>query len=222
MNKKTVLLVLGLGVGGCCLFGTGGLVILGLMAPETPPAAPASAADKPGAGGDTSLGGYVIWGSATPTAEGFAGSLVGNWMLMDGASSIESIERISDDVVKVRSNRSGELWHFSFEGDGSYAFRYVVTYNRRALISTEKGEWSSNGAQLTLTPSSCTEKTASETNDCTEPTPRTYALTTVRMEELTPNDRKGITFEGVRFTGPTPKFASGANNLSYLQLQRVR
>lgn len=121
-------------------------------------------------GGDDSLGGYRIWGRATPTAEGFAESLVGRWLLMDGASSIETI---SEDVVRVRNNRSGELWHFTFEADGSYAFRYVITYNRRALINVERGEWSSDGAQLTLTPSSCTTKGVSETTDCTEPFART-------------------------------------------------
>lgn len=224
MKTKTILIIVGVSVGGCCLFGSG-ILLLGAMADDTPTPSRTSAttATAPAKeGGDTSLGGYIIFGTATPTANGFAESLVGHWMLMDGASSIESIETISDDVVRVRNNRSGELWHFIFEEDGSYAFRYVVTYNRRALINVEKGQWSSDGAHLTLSPSSCVARTVSEKSDCLEEAPRTYALTTLQLEELTSNDRKGVTFPGVKIEGPTPKFASGANQLSALSLQRVR
>ena len=50
---------------------------------------------------------------------------------------------------------------------------------------------------------------------------RTYALTTVRMEELMPNDTQGASWTGVALAGPTPKFAAGANQAS-LRLMRVR
>ncbi len=217
MNKKTLIILGALSVGGCCVLGSG-LLALGLLAPDGEQAQSAEAAAAPPVAG---VGDYIIWGSATPVAEGFAESLVGNWAMMDGATSIESLETISEDVIRVRNNRSGELWHFIFGADSTYAFRYVITYNRRALISVERGEWSSDGAQLTLAPASCTEKTASETTDCLEPAPRTYALTTVRMEELMPNDTQGASWTGVALAGPTPKFAAGANQAS-LRLMRVR
>jgi hypothetical protein len=223
VTKKTILILVGVSVGGCCLFGSG-LLVLGALAADDSPESATQAAAAPAIkeGGDASLGGYIIWGGATATADGFAESLAGNWMLMDGASSIDSIESITQDVVRVRSNRSGELWLFSFDADGSYAFRYVITYNRRALLNVEKGEWSSDGARLTLTPLSCEQKGVSDTNDCFEPAVRTYAMKTMQLEELTPNDRKGVIFGGLELAGPTPKFASGANQISTLTLQRVR
>ena len=139
-------------------------------------------------------------------------------MLMDGAS-VTSIEAIHSDSVEVKTKRSGELWHFTFDTDGTYAFRYLVTANYNKVIWVEKGDWSTDGAHLTLTPDSCTSKSPHETLDCLEPAPRTYALSTLQLEELTPYDnKKGVVFGGVRFTGPWPSYAKG----SYRDLQRVQ
>lgn len=173
-------------------------------------------------GGDDALGGYRMSGSSTVTANGFAGSLAGSWMLMDGATSIESITRLSENVVKVRNNRSGELWHFTFDDDGRYTFRYVFTVNRMASISAEEGEYATDGATLTLTPSSCTTRFAGEASDCFEPAPRAYATATIDMEELVQDNQVAAHWQGLRLTGPHAKFASGANNLAHLNLQRVR
>ncbi len=220
MSKKTILILLAVCVGGCCLLG-GGILALGAMASDEPPAPPAteaaSARSAP-AGSDTQLGGYVIFGRSTLVAEGFTESLVGNWMLMDGAS-VHSIEAIHSDSVEVKTKRSAELWHFTFAGDGSYVFRYFISVNYQKVIWTEKGGWTSDGATLTLTPDTCTSKSSNETENCLEPAARSYALSTLQLEELTPSDNKrGVLFTGVRFTGPWPSFAKG----SYRDLQRVQ
>lgn len=229
MNKKVILIVAGVCVGGCCLLGTG-LLALGALAADDgeapqPPAAGserATAELAPPSGGDDALGGYRLSGSATVLAEGFSGSLAGNWMLMDGATSIESIERLSEGVVKVRNNRSGELWHFTFDDGGHYTFRYVFTVNRMASLSAEEGDYTSDGATLTLTPSSCTTRFGGESSDCLEPAPRAYAMTTIQMEELVQDNQTPTHWQGLQLTGPHARFASGANNLANLKLQRVR
>lgn len=228
MNKKVILIVAGVCVGGCCLLGTGVLALGALAAddaePPQPPAAGGSeraTAEGP-SGGDDALGGYRLSGSATVQAEGFAGSLAGHWMLMDGATSIESIERISEGIVKVRNNRSGELWHFTFDDGGHYTFRYVFTVNRMASLSAEEGEYTSDGATLTLTPSSCTTRFGGESTDCLEPAPRSYAMATIQMEELVQDNQTPAHWQGLQLTGPHATFASGANNLAHLKLQRVR
>lgn len=208
-------------LGGCCLSGAV-LVGLGLIASDDAPAVTSGPPAQGPAGGDGKLGGYVIFGKSTPVAEGFADSLEGSWMLMDGAS-VESIESIHSDHVVVKTKRSGELWHFTFGSDGSYAFRYVITGGfGGSVIWVEKGEWTSDGAQLTLTPGSCFSKSASERSECLEPGARTYALTTVQMEEFTPTERKGATWTGVRFTGPFPSYSQGPNPYAYRELQRVQ
>jgi hypothetical protein len=220
VSKKTVLILLAVSVGGCCLFGTL-LLALGAMAsdPESTPRSTetASARSAP-AGTDTQLGGYVIFGVSTPTAEGFTESLVGNWMLMDGAS-VHSIEAIHSDSVEVKTKRSAELWHFAFAGDGSYVFRYFISVNYQKVIWTEKGEWTSDGSTLTLNPTACTSKSSNEREDCLEPGARIYALSSLQLEELTASDNKrGTLFTGVRLTGPWPSFSKG----SYRDLQRVQ
>ena len=86
----------------------------------------------------------------------------------------------------------------------------------------ERVRHTSDGAQLTLSPESCVSKASSEKTECLEPGDRTYSLTTVQLEELTPNERVGVTFKGVRFTGPFPGFSQGPNPYSYRELQRVQ
>lgn len=217
-TAKTGLLIAGLVLGGCCL-STGALVLLGLLAGDDAP--PASATLAPGGSGDPKLGGYVIWGRSTPLHEGFTESLEGDWLLMDGAS-VESIEEIHSDHVVTRTRRTGELWHFSFGSDGSYAFRYVITSRLGAVIWVEKGEWHAEGSTLTLTPDSCFSKSASERTDCLESAERSYALSTVQLDELTANDRPGVSFTGLRLTGPFPGYSQTTNPYQYRELQRVR
>jgi hypothetical protein len=220
MTTKTLLIIAALSVGGCCLFGTG-LVVLGALVSDDAPVAAAAGSALPTAGGNPKLGGYVIFGRSTPVADGFAESLEGNWLLIDGAS-VESIESIHSDHVVVKTSRTGELWHFTFESDGSYAMRYLITSRIGSVMFVEKGDWTSNGAQLTLTPDSCTEKAPSETTDCLESGARTYSLSTVQMDELTANDQPGATWKGVRFTGPFPKYMQGPNPYPSRDLQRVQ
>lgn len=224
MNKKTVVILAVLGAGGCCFFGVGGVILMGAFAGEGDAEGTASATAVPAAGiagGNPALGGYKAWGRATPTAEGFAEALNGKWMQIDGAPTVVTIEQISEDVVKVKGNRSGELWHFAFE-DGSYVFHYVVTFNGLMVMNVERGEWSADAKQLTLTPSSCVEATSSEKKDCLDPGARSYQMTTVQLEELVPDGSPAALFTGLRLVGPTPKFASSPNPLSSMQLQRVR
>ena len=211
MNLKTGVIIAVVFLGCCCLM-TAGLMAVGLLTSDDTISAspsPGPSTTTPPAGGNASLGGYLIYGTSTPIADGFADSLEGNWMLIDGAA-VESIEEIHSDHVVVRSRRSGELWHFTFESDGSYTYRYVITGSLGAVIWVEKGQWTSDGASLTLTPESCFSKAPGERTECLEPAVRTYTLTTVQMEELTPNERKGATWKGVRFTGPFPSYSQGA------------
>ena len=217
-----MLLIGAVSVGGCCLFSSAAIVLVSLAADDSPsPEGAATRAPVATGGGDSKLGGYMLSGRSTVTSEGFADSLVGNWMLMDGAS-VKSIESIHSDHIEVRTSSVGELWHFTFEAGGSYAFRYLITARANKVLWVEKGEWSTDGAQLTLTPESCTSKSMSETSDCLEPTARTYALTTITMDELTANERIGASWTGVRFTGPFPAFSQGPNPYSYRELQRVQ
>ena len=220
MKTKTLLIIAAVSVGGCCLFGMA-LIALGALVSSEAPTPSGTALAAPAAGGNPKLGGYVIFGRSNPVAEGFAESLEGNWLLIDGAS-VESIESIHSDHVVVKTSRTGELWHFTFEGDGTYAMRYLITSRIGSVMFVEKGDWTSNGAQLTLTPDSCTEKAPSETTDCLEPGARTYALTTVQMDELTPGDQPGATWKGVRFSGPFPKYMQGSVPYSTRDLQRVQ
>ncbi len=225
MSKKTLLILLGVSVGGCCLFGTGSILVLGLLAPEpgdmNPVAAPATTATATVAGGNAKLGGYLIYGRSTPMNEGFADSLVGNWMLMDGAA-VDSIESIHNDYVEVKRSRTGELWHFTFEDGGSYSFRYLISGKFGQALWVEKGEYTSDGNQLTLSPSECLSKANGSKEECLESTPRTYQLTTVRMDELTPDERVGANWVGLRLTGPFPSWSQGPNPYSYRELQRVQ
>ncbi len=214
---KTGLIIAGVLVSLCCLT-TSALVFLGLFAADSsPPTGPSPSTASPGG----KLGGYVIFGKSTPVAEGFSDSLEGSWMLMDGAS-VDSIEEIHSDHVVVKTKRSGELWHFTFESGGDYTFRYVISGSYASVMWVEKGQWTSDGAQLTLSPESCFSKSASEKTDCLESGERRYTLTTVELEEFTPNDRVGVTFKGVRFTGPFPNFSNGPSPYTYRELQRVQ
>ena len=215
---KTGLIIAGVLVSLCCLT-TSGLVFLGLFAADSVPTRPPASSTATGGGGK--LGGYIIYGKSTPVADGFADSLEGSWMLMDGAS-VDSIEEIHSDHVVVKTKRSGELWHFTFESGGDYTFRYVISGSYGSVIWVEKGQYTSDGAQLTLSPESCFSKASSEKTECLEPGERTYTLTTVQLEELTPNERVGVTFKGVRLTGPFPSFSQGPNPYSYRELQRVQ
>lgn len=222
MNKKTILIILGVSFGGCCLLGMGSLVLAALVAePEADAranvaAAPSEASAAVGTG-DPKLGGYMPYGSSKVAADGFAESLVGNWLYLDGAA-VDSIESIHSDHVMVKRNSVGWLYHYSFDGDGSYAFRYVITGKSGMAIWTERGTWASDGSQLTLNPESCTSKASGNTEDCFEGGARSYALTTMRMEEFTLNGTGGASWPGVRFTGPFPSWAQGANP----ELQRVQ
>ena len=156
MGKKTILIIAAVCVGGCCFFGAGVLVLGAAAANDDAPAAAVTTTTTTSAGGTGgTLGGYIIYGRSTPIAAGYGESLIGDWMLMDGAS-VESIEAIHSDRIEVKTSRTGELFHYSFAEDGSYAFRYLITSRMGKALWVEKGEWTSDGTNLTLTPGSCT------------------------------------------------------------------
>ncbi|GEM_PF-3268521 len=222
MNKKTVIILVCVAVGGCCLFGTatiGAAMLFGEDPPASDNSAPGETVVVEGAA--PKLGGYRLAGGATVTAEGFADGLEGGWLMMDGAA-VDSIDEITSGHVTVRTSRIGELWHYLFEGDGTYIFRYHLSTQSIKAIYVEKGAWSSDGASLTMNPESCTSKASGFKQDCLEAGERSYALGTLDMEELTLDSRVGEHFPGLRLTGPFPSWCQTQPPYRYRELQRVQ
>lgn len=217
MNKKTVLILVVVAVVGCCLFGTATLGAAMLFGEEAPAAANTTQTAPVAVG----LGGYKPAGRSTVVAEGFADPIEGSWLLMDGAA-VDSIDEITSAHVTVRTSRVGELWHYAFDGDGTYVFRYYLSTKSIKAIWVEAGEWSTDGATLTMTPGSCTSKASGHEEDCLEGGARTYGLSTLQLEELTADSRVGDTFSGLRLTGPFPSWCQSSTPFSYRELQRVQ
>lgn len=220
MTRKPIfwiLLVLGVSVGGCCLFSVA-ILGLGAMADDSRAAATATA--------PTSTAGK--WRGALEVGRGasFTQSLPGDRWVAQYGSNVDNVVARAGNTQWVQTNTSGSLYEFVFDDDGTYVLNWVsgLTMNGMHYNShcTERGSWSLSGTQLTLQPDSQAAAYSNDnsTQDKTDQDlpARRYEVLDLTMETMeVPKER----FPGVLMSGPKAAWDTGSGGDVKLTLQRL-
>jgi len=211
-----ILVVLGVGASGCCLFS---LAILGLgaMADDSPAAA---------VSGSTAGGGQ--WLIAVEVARGASLSQPlpgGRWVAQYG-SNVDHVVARAGSTAWVQTNTSGSIYELTFDDDGTYTWAWSsgLTMNgaRFEANCTERGTWSVAGPQLTLQPSSqsaeYSNSSGTQTKTDQDLRARSYEVLDLTLETL---DAPKQRFAGMKMSGPKPAWSTDSGNSLAMTMQRL-
>lgn len=212
-----ILLVLGVSVGGCCLFSVA-IVGLGAAAADEPATTPSAA--SPSGGG--------TWKVAVEIARGasLSQSLPGDRWVAQYGSNVDLVVARAGATQWVQTNTSGSLYELVFDDDGTYVWNWVsalTMYGQRySSHCTERGTWSLSGTQLTLQPESqaaaYTNGGATQEKTDQDLGARRYEVLDLTLETLSdPKER----FPAVMMSGPKAAWDTGSGGEVNLTLQRL-
>lgn len=200
---------------GVCSLGTIGALALASLA-----------GDEAGALGASTAGSWVPagekarWSALSQPLPG------GRWVYMNG-SGMETVLARSGDSALVRTDSSGAIYELSFDGDGTYLFRWRHASNfmsHNTSSSDERGDWELSGTTLTLKPTSqralYTNNGLKQEKEDVNLDPRAYQVVDIELETITTAGVEYRTFRGVELSGPVPPWDLASGTLS-LDLQRL-
>ena len=212
-----ILLAVGVGVGGCCLFSVA-LLGLGAVADDSPSATASTAAASEGGS----------WKVAVEIGRGasITQSLPGDRWVAQYGSNVDLVVGRSGTTQWVQTNTSGSLYELVFDDDGTYVWNWVsavTMYGQRSSSRcTERGTWSLSGTQLTLQPDSqaaaYSNSSGTQDKEDQDLRERRYEVLDLTMETLDdPKER----FPGMAMRGPKAAWDTGTGDDVTLTLQRV-
>lgn len=201
---------------GCCVFSGLALAVLG------------SGDDAPGASSSASGGAWIPAGEVargTTLTQQLAG---GRWVYQSGGS-VDTVVARSGATQWVQSNTSGSLYAFTFEDDGTYTFEWasaVTLYGATSRSSCiERGDWSLEGTQLSLSPRSqqatyVSNTGLSQTKEDEDLTARAYEVVDITLEGIAAAGAPAGRFPGIELRGRGAKFDISREQYE-LDLQRL-
>jgi hypothetical protein len=210
-----ILVVLGVGASGCCLFS---LAILGLGAMADD--APAATTTASSGGGQWQLAVEVE--RATSLSQALPG---GRWVAQYG-SNVDHVVARAGSTAWVQTNTSGSIYELTFDDDGSYTWAWSagLTMNGARFTSScsEQGTWSVTNRQLTLQPSSQSAEYSNSSGTQTKTdqnlSARSYEVVDLTLELIDGSKQR---IPGLRVAGPKPAWSTDSGDFLTMTMQRL-